>query len=203
MDVENRNKQKAELDHWIDAALLARAAVEPRIGLEERVLARLATEPPSQMWAWRWPALVGAAAILAIALALLFSHSSRGTRAMLNGPQALSGERIDSHSVQVKATAPQQEPGRVHNHLRVGRSMPVRNESAVSIQKEALPKLATFPTPRPETAEERMLARLAARRGSYELARLSTDLVPLKVLPVPEFTIQPLEEASVDETPQE
>jgi hypothetical protein len=124
---------------------------------------------------------------------------------MLSGPQAPSGERIDSHSVQVHATAPQQEPGRVHNHLRVGRSTPVRNASAVSIQiqKESLPKLATFPTPRPETAEERMLARLAARRGSYELARLSTDLVPLKVLPVPEFTIQPLEEAPVDETPQE
>jgi hypothetical protein len=203
MDVENRNKQRAELDRWIDAALRARADVEPRMGLEERVLARLATEPPSKVWAWRWAALVGAAAILAIALALLFSHSSRGTPAMLRGPQAPSGERIDSRSDHANATAPQQEPGPVHNHLRVGRSTSVRNASAVSIQKESLPKLATFPTPRPETAEERMLAQLAARRGSYELARLSTDLVPLKVLPVPEFTIQPLEEAPVDETPQE
>jgi hypothetical protein len=203
MDAENRNQQKAELDRWMDAALRARADVEPRMGLEERVLARLATEPPSKVRAWRWPALVGAAAILAIALALLFSHSSRGTPAMLSGRHAPSGERIDSYSVQVNATASQQEPGRVHNHLRVGRSTPVRNASAVSIQKEALPKLATFPTPRPETAEERMLARLAARRGSYELALLSTDLVPLKLLPVPEFTIQPLEQAPVDETPQE
>jgi hypothetical protein len=59
--------------------------------------------------------------------------------------------------------------------------------------------LATFPAPQPETSEERLLARLAAQRGSFVVASLSTDLVPLKVLPVPEFTIRPLEEAPEDD----
>ena len=67
---------------------------------------------------------------------------------------------------------------------------------------EALPKLATFPAPRPETAEEHMLARLAARRGSYDLANASSDMVPLKDLSVSELKIQPMEGTPPDNTSQ-
>src|SRR5205807_214729 len=68
---------------------------------------------------------------------------------------------------------------------------------------EPLPKLAAFPAPRPETAEERMLLRLAARRGSYDLASSSTDAAPLKDLSVPEIKIDPMEGTPPDNTPRE
>jgi hypothetical protein len=65
-----------------------------------------------------------------------------------------------------------------------------------------LPKLATFPAPRPETAEEHMLLRLAARRGSYDLAEASTDSA-LSDLSVPEINIDPMEGTPPDNTPRE
>ena len=62
---------------------------------------------------------------------------------------------------------------------------------------------ATFPAPRPETAQERMLVRLMARRGSYDLANASPEMVPLKDLSIPELKIEPMEGTPSDEAPEE
>jgi len=213
MDAENDNKQKIDIDQWLDAALKARIDAEPRMGLEERVLARLAAEPQRKVLTWWRPALAGVAAIVAIALVLVSSHSSNRKPTRLNKPQAASRERIDSHNLQANATPPQQPTlSRAHNRLRIAPSTPdqgvrrsvsvwrsARTAAVGKTQQESLPRLATFPAPQPETSEERLLARLAAQRGSFVVASLSTDLVPLKVLPVPEFTIRPLEEAPEDD----
>jgi hypothetical protein len=70
-------------------------------------------------------------------------------------------------------------------------------------EDKQLPRLATFPAPRAETAEEHMLLRLAARRGSYDLANVSTDSAPLRDLSVPEIKIDPMEGTPPDNTPRE
>ena len=44
MDAEQKNLGKKNLDRWLDPALRARVDVEPRMGLEARVLTRLKTE---------------------------------------------------------------------------------------------------------------------------------------------------------------
>jgi hypothetical protein len=69
-------------------------------------------------------------------------------------------------------------------------------------EDKQLPRLATFPAPRAETAEEHMLLRLAARRGSYDLAEASTDSA-LSDLSVPEIKIDPMEGTPPDNTPRE
>ena len=96
--------------------------------------------------------------------------------------------------------------GNGHEHGEAGLAKNMQRSAigrpAIRTQPEALPKLATFPAPRPETREEHMLARLAARQGSYDLANASPDIVPLKDLSVPELKIEPMEGTPPDNTPQ-
>src|SRR5437016_5169817 len=74
MDAENRRPQQEEFDSWLDTALGARANAEPRPGLEDRVLTRLAAEPERTKLAW-WPAMTAVAAVFVIAIALLIMRS--------------------------------------------------------------------------------------------------------------------------------
>ena len=63
----NRNSPKpTALDDQLDAALAQYTAIEPRAGLENRVLARLKAEqdrPTAVPW-WRWAAVVAVAVIV-------------------------------------------------------------------------------------------------------------------------------------------
>jgi hypothetical protein len=66
------NGKQDEFDRMLDAALAKYAAVEPRTGLEERVLANLRAEQarvPDQAW-WRWSAIAAVAAVVVVAVAL-------------------------------------------------------------------------------------------------------------------------------------
>ena len=66
------DKEQGELDSALDAALAKYAAVEPRAGLEDRVLANLRIEQarmPVRAW-WRWSVAGALAAVVFVALAL-------------------------------------------------------------------------------------------------------------------------------------
>ena len=72
MDAENRSNQQKNFDQWLDSALRARTDAEPRLGLEERVLARLESAPQRTRVSW-WPlfAFAAAAMVIVIGLALM------------------------------------------------------------------------------------------------------------------------------------
>src|SRR5690242_13039686 len=82
MDADYNGIRKPDFDRWLDAALRARAEAEPRMLLEERVLARLASEP-RRIAAW-WPTIAAVAALMAIAIAVVLLHPSRPERATAN-----------------------------------------------------------------------------------------------------------------------
>lgn len=176
-------------EQWLDAALSARmgASVEPRPGIEERVLARLANEPerkPTYRWAL---AFIGVAAVMLITAALLIVRP----RTPEKPSTAQAGQPAVSRPAQVVASKPSvgiRKPklgNQRHSLVAVNRSPVVR-------QKEITPRLATFPAPTPETDQERMLARLAARRGAFEIAKETPDL-EVKDLQVKELTVEPME----------
>lgn len=68
------NERDRKLDQWLDEALSKYSAAEPRLGLEQRVLAQLRSEEKARAerrnW-WRWmPAFAAIAAALIVAIAV-------------------------------------------------------------------------------------------------------------------------------------
>jgi hypothetical protein len=120
-----------------------------------------------------------------------------------------------THRAQITTTAPGRVvPRTASPRIRAGNQMPQRSPAVsrhgaaafvrrAGDHQEQLPKLATFPVSSPPTAEERILARLAARRGSYEVATSSENVTPLNELSVPELNIKPLEGTPPDNVPQD
>ena len=191
MDAENRKPESEDLDRWLDVVLRERANAEPRGGLEERVLARLSAEPPRTI-IW-WPAVAAVSVLLVVVIALVVIHPRRQEPVIANKQYpAIS----DKSSGGRDATCCVSTTPRAVRPLRRHR----RPESPDA--SDSLPKLATFPAPRAATTEERLLARLATRQGSYEIANISND-VRLKDLSIPELRIEPMEGTPPDNTPQE
>jgi len=79
MDAANRNPQE-DMNRWLDRALRERANAEPRNGLEARVLARLAAEPPKRLAWWPVIAIVAAVVVIAVALGVMYPRERQQVR---------------------------------------------------------------------------------------------------------------------------
>jgi hypothetical protein len=175
-----------DFNRWLDAALQARLGAEPRPGLEQRVLARLNVEPSHKAIVW-WPALVAVAAALVISVALVLLHS----------PQKTS-ESAHTHVATGITATPDREPSLPASVARVqpahnAKPRVTRASRHMNMEQERLPKLATFPATTPATDQERMLAALAIRRNSFEVAGDSPSIAPLKDLHIRELDVPLLE----------
>ena len=137
------------LDDQLDAALAKYAAVEPRAGLEERILAHLQVErtrPTHAAW-WRWATVAACALVLAALLAWRLDRS--GQNRVVRHP-AIPQRQVQS---QVEANAantrrPSPPPMRKHR----------RNAEQAPATVAAQPKLDQFPSPQPLSAQEKLLA---------------------------------------------
>ena len=209
MDAKDGSPHQKEIERWLDRALRARVDAEPRMGLEERVLTRLAREPRRQAFAW-WPILSAAAAVAAIAIAPIVLRPSEQRQNLANGvpepakPAQAVGEAPSRRSPAVM-TVNKQRHSQSSTRAEAACCVSTKTVMAASgnSRREQLPKLATFPAPQPQTAEERILARLAARRGSFDVARVSNASSPLEELSIPKLEIDPMEGTPPDKTPQE
>ncbi len=159
-----RASENDRLDRELDAALSQYAVVEPRAGLEERVLANLRAEQEhaaARGW-WRWPALGVAAAVLIVAAASLMwiegmwrpgkpapDITARRPATTSQGSKQ-PGTRIASNdasrSVRPTVSAVVKRPAR-HG---------VHPPQAIVANG---PRLDQFPSPRPLSEEERLLVR--------------------------------------------
>ena len=195
MDAENRSAQQNNFDHWLDLALQARVNAEPRVGIEERVLVRLASEPERKVW--RPVVAVAGAAVVVIALAIAVVSPSPDAPTTLRGatqPAIVSGLTRATQTGQMPraaVTAKARRGGRVASRKPLSRS-PIEQQ---------LPKLAAFPTPRPETLQERLLYRLAAQPDAVQRASLNLDS-PIRELSIPELKIEPMEGTPPDNSRQ-
>jgi len=204
MDAEKRKSELENIDHWLDLALRERAHAEPRSGLEERVLRRLATEPAQPQFAW-WPVWAAAAAIAVIVVTLALLRPNRQEQ-VANGQQNATG--LPNARTETTKITPNQRSN-TERQVPSGRDAAERNPQGPAIQPripaqaEPLPKLATFPAARPETTQERLLARLAGQLNAVEMAGISNDSMPLKELSIPELKLDPMEGTPPDDSQQE
>jgi hypothetical protein len=154
------NEKHDELDRVLEASLAKYAAVEPRRGLEERVLATLRGERarvPDRA-RWRWGVMAGLAAMVIVAATLAWrsgkpSHSvglhPASAAAQAPKEKAQVGSNRDGNGVRP------QDGGAMPRSV-VGRSRP---RTVIASH----PKLDQFPSPQPLSEQEKILANFVAR----------------------------------------
>jgi hypothetical protein len=144
---EGRNR--TPLDDQLDAALAKYAAVEPRAGLEERILANLKAQEPSDhriAW-WRWAVTMATA--LLIMTVLIWRAERHRSEEMVH----LANSQQTQRQVATNTAA---ESG---SHAIVRKTpMRHRKHTRTAALAEAEPKLDQFPSPRPLTEQEKLLA---------------------------------------------
>jgi len=143
-----------DFDRALDGALAKYAEIEPRAGLEERVLANLQIERPTadvRAW-WRWPSAVGLAAIVLVVLALPYAWRTPKPlplQAHVATPTQSNPPKRDVPSRQIPLDA--------QTASRRARSVPRASVAAVQ------PKRAQFPSPEPLSEQEKILADYVVR----------------------------------------
>jgi hypothetical protein len=151
------NTKNEPLDRALDAALAEYADVEPRAGLEDRILANLSAQErksAAPIW-WRWVA-IGAVAVLVAVVALSFSSKRRE---LVSTPMPVTHESekqtpvlsatTDSHpAIKHAASVPAVSKNRPHHATLVATSAP---------------RLQQFPSPQPLSDQEKMLADYVAQ----------------------------------------
>ena len=173
------DRKQDELDHTLDAALAKFAAVEPRAGLEERILANLRAERSrvlDRAW-WRWSAAGALAVVIVVAVALAWRSGKPSHGVIANHSSTMP------HAAK-HPTTPIVANGR-ENQVRGNHARPqqrvARRRTAVhrpqSIVASANPKLDRFPSPQPLSEQEKILASYVEKypEEAVLLARARTE----------------------------
>jgi hypothetical protein len=145
-----------EMDPLLDAALKQYAAVQPRAGLEERVLAHVRNQDgkvPRHAW-WHWGFAAAVIAALALIIAIAWGPWPEPERDLTQHRSLSVPGGLDNH--------PQLNVGRASAQRVATKPPKHRSYRAAVVQvAEAAPKLDQFPSPQPLSQEELVLARYA------------------------------------------
>jgi hypothetical protein len=165
--------EKDALDVALDAALRKYSAVEPRAGLEQRILAQLQTECsrlPNRSW-WRWSAAGAIAALLAFTLTLAW-RSSRTTTAVVR-PLSTPIERVRNSTTRVAVDGGTQATPAIRPQHRVA-----RHRSSQPLLAADEPKLDQFPSYRPLSEHEKLALEYVERfpKQASLMAQAQTNL---------------------------
>lgn len=156
---ENR-EQPNDLDRTLDALLAKYASVEPRAGMERRVLANLRAadaQVKRPVW-WSWEFAAGLAAIVIIATAFAWRLSTPS-----NSPVAIHPSASAQAPVAVEAVHRQQDtpPQKKSSSRRVFQQRPLHEFATAN------PKLDVFPSPLPLSEQEKILASYIAEHPEH------------------------------------
>jgi len=157
-DANQQGSTRDELDLVLDAALAKYAAVEPRAGLQERVLASLRAEqrkPQDHRW-WRWGTAAALAAVVVVAIAVALRSGKPAPVAVHQSPLPVESPRAPETQVvhrEGNSVAPRRP---THKAAATDAHSP-------EIVAAATPKLDVFPSPQPLSEQEKMLESFVKR----------------------------------------
>lgn len=149
------------LDCELDAALAKYSSVEPRAGLEERILANLSAQQASRTagraW-WQW-SLASAFAVAMITIAGLIWRSERKTAPVISthAPVAIPNPE-KTNAIEAARVPVTDKTVRRASSLRTA-----RHAARASNEVAANPKLDQFPSQYPLAEQERVLALYVAQ----------------------------------------
>jgi len=148
MELDDKNRDR--LDRWLDGALRQYGNVEPRVGLERRILANLEFATPDRISSRGWWWVFATAAMMACIAAAVWirvdlHHATKKAVEIVN-PANFGFRTKGSQSAQ-----PQVAKTAAH---RARRSAPRLNIAAAGE-----PRMEQFPSERPLSEQEQMLSR--------------------------------------------
>ena len=150
----SQNQTPDDLDRLLDAELTKYSAVEPRKGLEERILANLQAErrrPVSHGW-WRWGVAAAVAVLLvALSVAWRWGKASRPPVVRQVPIAPYITREPEKQMASSKSVAPRRPAHR--------RSQPAASTQPVVA---AVAKLDEFPSRQPLSEQEKLLAEYVA-----------------------------------------
>lgn len=173
---KDRNRDNAgwrsendELGHELDAALAKYAAVEPRPGLVERVLANLRADQarvPDRVW-WRWSVVGALSAMVVVALTVAW-RSSKPSHPVVASHPSTTTQGTKEPATQVVSNG---------GSSRVRPSAPTTPRKIAAFIASAQPKLDQFPSPQPLNEQEKMLQNYVAKypEQAVLIARARTE----------------------------
>lgn len=150
------NIERDDFDRALDAALAKYTAVEPRTGLEERILTNLRTsraQSTTHIW-WRWSAAASLAAVVVLVVVLAW-RSGRTSHPVIAKHPATTLQKPSDEAT--KAASRSGGEALAERHAPIREITARRVPSTTVIVNE--PKLDQFPSPRPLSEEELALAR--------------------------------------------
>jgi hypothetical protein len=155
----NREERERMVDRLLNQAL-APQDVEPREGLEGRILANLRAQPePRRWWKWAWAlAAVGAAVVLLIVILKPAPQGQPTQAPVVAGQKPAPPLPAPLKSISPAPAVAQRKPARAV-------TLPPR-AITVAAKRASQPRLAVFPSPTPLTPEEKMLLTLLQRNPS-------------------------------------
>ena len=158
---ENKSRSYDALDRELDAALAQYGAVEPRAGLEQRVLTNLQAEREkiaSRAW-WRWPVTVILAAAVTIAVGVSLTWRSAQTSPVVSVDRRPTRAPSGGQNGPLLAGDVRNPPPVISSARRNQTNRARRRRPTVA----AGPKLEQFPSPQPMSEQEKILARYVAQ----------------------------------------
>jgi hypothetical protein len=180
----NDQNNDQRLDKVLDASLANYSAVEPRGGLEDRILANLRTQPAatqSSWWSWKWMLAGGAAVAAMVLIALMLSPwrnpKAQESQVVLNvltaKDNATSRKGVETPPTVAAVSRPAvSRTGRPR--FRAVKS----NATAGSQNRQqvaAVPHQAVFPSPLGPSEQEKMLLSYVKRTPPEILIALSEE----------------------------
>ena len=149
---------RSELDSTLDTALAKYTAVEPRAGLEERVLANLQAERERVLdrASWRWSVAGALAAVFVAGIALAWRSGTPSHLDVANPgsrpPQVLKNPGTSDAIDQIPTT----------RMVPTGKGA-ARHQAPSVVAAIRPPKLDHFPSPQPLSEQEKLLQNYVAR----------------------------------------
>jgi len=160
-DMSSQSLSNDSLDREFDAALAKYAAVEPRIGLEERILANLRAKRErraTNSW-WRWSAVAALSALLLVTG--VFAWKSRRPAQNI-AAHVLITSQTNAHDG--TPNAPQDGVAAFPSRKTgAGRQLKTPSRRAPAPVLASAPKLEQFPSPQPLSEQETILARYVTK----------------------------------------
>jgi hypothetical protein len=153
-DQRERSSESDALEGALDALLAKYSAVDPRAGLEERILANLRAEQmrvPERAW-WRWSIAATVAAVIVVGITLAWRADKPAQPLIVKHPS--STQQSPKQAPQIAA---RDENGGIKSVVApTGRTVHHSQATTLAVASEN-PKLDVFPSPQPLSEQEKIL----------------------------------------------